>query len=302
MQRLTPPCVRGFAICLALLALGGVALAADEAGHLRIATFKIAEPPAVTEPAAAPSRQSYRHTFGSERQSAPAERRLPAAIGADTGADIILLQGVSDAAQLRKAYPPSNWSIVLSRQLLQNRPRDVSANPPRTGGTAIVVHRSKTRHVVRQDHEPAFTAAIVRAGEARIWIVSADFDECSPSCPEARFAALLAWIGAHRDASAVVIGGPGTANLSLQVTSEGALRGGPLQMDRPASAESIPVTMSSTLARVEAPDPKRCGDAGRPSLLVVAGTSHMTIEPTAWVVQSGEPRPSCAALLDVQPQ
>jgi hypothetical protein len=142
-------------------------------------------------PGAAPSRKSavapaWRTTFGSERRSAPPRPKnagLP-------GADIVLLQGISDMKSVRQWFPARDWKLVVSRQLLisddplETWSRDGIASVPTTG---IAVRYRPGMRVTAQDHlldlakaddtqpnsiQPAGTAIRVQMAGTTIWALS----------------------------------------------------------------------------------------------------------------------------------
>ncbi|MBU2531872.1 MAG: hypothetical protein KKB37_03980 [Alphaproteobacteria bacterium] len=139
------------------------------------------------EPEAEPQK-IWRHTFGSERKSAPWRRRAPAGFEAD----IIALQGVTDVRTVRGMFNARKYHLVASRQLLRRN----AANPSgaavirenATPTTAVVFRRRRGIRPAGYRHflppaetrasagaEPAAITAIrIAIYERMLWIASLD--------------------------------------------------------------------------------------------------------------------------------
>lgn len=236
----------------AIAALAGIlaetAAAQDgTARRLRIASWNLAEADAsvlVPRRVAAP-KPVWRHTFGAERRTTPKQQAEPHQIDAD----IVLLQGVTSLRSVRDLFPPRDWRLVVSRQLLlqvaqlgsaaydlvdvDDGSGDVTSPIP---VTAVLVRYQTGRRVTGKAHvmdETSLTAkdgsppttiastgVRVRDGNRTVWAVSVAFsetceDEAAP-CPERQ--ALETWRRTQREAGVpVVVGG--------QLRDQGAVYG-----------------------------------------------------------------------------
>ncbi len=153
--------------------------------------------PAKKQPSAA-----WRTTFGSERRSEVIDPREKI----DLGADIVLLQGVTNMRSLRRRFPPKSWRLVVSRQLLliddplSIETRDGIAEVPTT---AVAVRYQTGVRITGQDHllalakpqssEPgrphaAGTAVRIQTGGQSMWVLSLDLPDACLSdnavCPQ----------------------------------------------------------------------------------------------------------------------
>ncbi|MFZ4807240.1 MAG: hypothetical protein ACOYLQ_08285 [Hyphomicrobiaceae bacterium] len=246
---------RRTAILLALTILAADPVAAD---GLRLATFNLAAGQPAPEPApaapAAPQASpapTFRHTFGAERR--PEQHRLKASDTSGIAADAYLLQGISDAAAIRRLFPAAAWTIVLSRQLIDRTRQEPLAT------TGIVVRHSETARVVQREHflplrgsAPAATAVQLRHGASLVWLVSIDLDRtcitatAGPSPASCAGVATLAdalatWIGQKlADGQPVVLGGPATPDLRSRLSRSGP----PRAQQRPPAPRSTPPAAS----------------------------------------------------------
>lgn len=274
----------------ALLAsfFASTALASDVTAEttLRVATFDVsvgrADVPEVraAEPAARPA---FRHTFGSERRL-PEQRRRIAADTTGLGADIVLLQGITDAAAVRRIFPAQDWKVVLSRQFAAMTPGESPVV-----GTGIAVRLSETFRVGRQDHlmglaespgRSAATAAAVRIDGRNVWILSLDLEAscsagqspCVVHPPHA--AAIAAWLAERTKAGEpVVIGGVHASRIALPAPS--ATDRAPVAVARadrrPPTTKGrsdVAVRGDASGSSVESAEAAACPRTDRPSALV----------------------------------
>lgn len=131
----------------------GASRAPQSSPALRVASWDLDAARAaevIVEPKAV--ERSWRHTFGAERRS----RTRIAFDTSSVAADVVLLQGVTRAADARRLFPARDWKLVVSRQILEAPATEARAAAPRT--TAIAVRYRKGLRVTAQEHLPELAA------------------------------------------------------------------------------------------------------------------------------------------------
>ncbi len=98
-------------------------------------------------------KKTWRHTFGAERETAPAVRFDPV----NLKADVVLLQGVRSLREVRRLFSARKWKVIASRQLLKSLD-DVHtgrrSKPAEYGTTAIAIRFQKGVRVTGVRHLP----------------------------------------------------------------------------------------------------------------------------------------------------
>lgn len=289
-----------------LLACAIPAAAPAAADGVRVATFNVAAGQPTPQPAPAPpAAPAFRHTFGAERRQ-PEQQRIRTADTSGVGADVFLLQGISDAAAIRRLFPVNAWTIVLSRQLIDRTRQEPMAT------TGIVVRHSETTRVVQREHflplrggASAATAVQLRNGASLIWLVSIDLDatcltsatssaaSCAgvPSLAEA----LTTWIGQKlAEGQPVVLGGPATSDLGSRIPKNGTLRADRRTMAAgsppPAASAATPISAATTdhglLLAPPQDGPCRSGKAST-ALHVADPSAALAVAARGWAVPIG---------------
>ncbi len=164
--------------------------------------------------------RAWRHTFGAERRTAPANTFDAAALDAD----VVLLQGVRRISDARILFPARDWRLIVSRQMLSPVLKPRAANrflldevvPGRPATTAIAVRFKRGLRVAGQAHitevvvpvetpidsrapreTPAALAVRLLVDRKPLWVVSADLAAACPAGVGSCGAddALLRWFG-----------------------------------------------------------------------------------------------------------
>jgi hypothetical protein len=177
--------------------------------NLRIASWDLSEAPHLMPPPQAASQApTWRTTFGSERRTEAETSPIPASQAMSIDADVVLLQGVSDVAVLRRLFQPRNWRLVVSRRVLPTGttgaayagPTLNTAMPVRV--TAIAVKAKRGLRITGREHildlaraedaaagatAPSATVVRIADGTRLIWLLSVALpDACSSKgaeCP-----------------------------------------------------------------------------------------------------------------------
>jgi hypothetical protein len=213
--------------CLVLAAAGSRPARAGEA--LRVLSLSAAEAAVITAPMPGSPPPVWRTTFGAASlidANAPKPKVIEA--------DVVLLQDVTNLMQLRRAFPPKSWRLIVSRQMVPDdarSPAAISKNP----STVIAVRFQPDIRIAGQEHlmdmadrkslseaakltgAPELSSApLVAATAVRLnivgkfaWVVSASFDEScgipGPACPQRT--RLNTWIDQRRKMGEAVIAG-----------------------------------------------------------------------------------------------
>lgn len=145
-----------------LLAVLAGAAAADTAppapaagSGLTIALLDLAEAPDLMPVAAPTVRPTWRTTFGSERQTAPAPKRSArdALLAALAEVDAVLIQGVAAVGPLRRLFPARDWRLVVSRRVtVPGDADDLMQSVTLPATTAIVVKARAGLRVTGRSH------------------------------------------------------------------------------------------------------------------------------------------------------
>lgn len=196
--------------------------------NLRIESRDLSEAPGLMPAPKPPAHAStWRTSFGSERKSdgdinsSPATQTTQAPQTTGVDADVVLLQGVSDVAVLRRLFPPRSWRLVVSRRALPGRAAAPSPGLARV--TAVAVRAKRGLRITGRDHTldlqsaedsgtsgASATAVRVADGPRVIWFVSVMLPEaCRAQSVECAPRKKLAeWRQAKRDAGqTTVVGG-----------------------------------------------------------------------------------------------
>jgi hypothetical protein len=200
--------------------------------NLLIASWDLSEAPEIMPPPVASAQgPAWRTTFGSERRTEAEIRSTPASQPMAVDADVVLLQGVSDVAALRRLFPPRSWRIVVSRRVLPSGdpgaayagPASSTALPVRV--TAIAVRAKRGLRITGREHildparpeegaggatAPSATVVRLADGSRMIWLLSIALPsackEQGAACPDRR--RVSEWQQAKQSAGeATVIGG-----------------------------------------------------------------------------------------------
>ncbi len=176
--------------------------------NLRVASWDLSEAPnLMPPPQAATQASTWRTTFGSERRTEAEISTIPAPQAMSVDADVVLLQGVSDVAVLRRLFQPRNWRLVVSRRVLPTSstgaaytgPTLNTAMPVRV--TAIAVRAKRGLRIIGREHildlaraddapgatAPSATVVRIADGTRLLWLLSVALpDACSSKgaeCP-----------------------------------------------------------------------------------------------------------------------
>ncbi|MFN3867648.1 MAG: hypothetical protein ACK4MF_01125, partial [Hyphomicrobiaceae bacterium] len=220
------------------------ATSAAPSGPLRIASWHLDDAKAAGALALLPDPdRAWRHTFGAERQTAPAVTFDAASLDAD----VVLLQGVRRISDARALFPAREWRLIVSRQMLSPVLTPRAANrvmldevvPERPATTAVAVRFRRGLRVGGQVHltdvvEPvevpngtaaaretaAALAVSVLVDRKPIWVVSVDLVaacaraktavEAGAAQPCPAFEALRRWRPDASRSLPVIIGGTTT--------------------------------------------------------------------------------------------
>lgn len=219
---------------------GDPAASATPSGPLRIASWHLDDARAAGALALLPDPdRAWRHTFGAERQTAPAITFDAATLDAD----VVLLQGVRRISDARALFPARQWRLIVSRQMLSpvltptspDRFRMDEIIPGRPATTAVAVRFRRGLRTGGQVHlidvvmpvaaspgtsaareTPAALAVRVMVDRDPLWLVSVDLAAAcagvgagtSSPCPA--FEALRRWEGEAKRSHPVLIGGTTT--------------------------------------------------------------------------------------------
>lgn len=211
--------------------------AAAPFGPLRIASWHLEDAKAAGALNMLPDPdRAWRHTFGAERRTAPANT-----FDAETlEADVVLMQGVRRISDARILFPARDWRLIVSRQMLSPVLKPRAANrflldevvPGRPATTAIAVRFKRGLRIAGQAHitdvvvpveapadsrapreTPAALAVRLLVDRKPLWVVSADLGAACPegSTPCAAMNAILAWQSQQSGDQPVAIGGTSAA-------------------------------------------------------------------------------------------
>ena len=135
-----------------------------------------------------PAKQTWRHTFGAERETLRFAKQGPAGFQAD----LVALQGVTSVRDVRRLYPARKYHVILSRQLLatsNSEARGLIAYRQTGAPTTALVYRRQRgvrfagmRHFVPKrgpgdseiDDPAAITAIRLRVYRRAFWLASLD--------------------------------------------------------------------------------------------------------------------------------
>jgi hypothetical protein len=213
-------------------------------GALRIVSWDLSTLPAMEGGRAdKESQASWRTSFGSERSTAP--ESLTGGARYDLKADVILLQGISDATLLRRYFfPARDWHLIVSRQKLTDVAMQADPASAAVGITGVAIRVREGLRITAREYYPriggeqlsepnagllAGTAVRVSDRGRTVWLASfavpPDCTETPSSCT-AR-ARLSEWQQSKREREeAVVVGGmlapstPGSAATAPSQSSE----------------------------------------------------------------------------------
>jgi hypothetical protein len=153
--------------------------------RLKIASWDLSEVPHLMPPLPATEQAaSWRTSFGSERRSEAASKPVPASSNSPVpDADIILLQGVSDVAALRRLLPPRQWRLVVSRWVSTAPPGAMTAVAIRARRGLRITGREPAFEVAISEHAPASATAVrIADGTRMLWLLSVSLDDaCAAS-------------------------------------------------------------------------------------------------------------------------
>lgn len=204
---------------------------------LRIISWDLSTLPAMAGGRAEQSsRTSWRTSFGSERSTPP--ETLTGGSRYDLKADVVLLQGISDATLLRRFFfPARDWHLIVSRQKLTETAMRADPASALAGITGIAIRVRDGLRITAREYFPriggempgeagssllAGTAVRIADRSRRFWLASfavpAGCAEASAQCT-AR-ARLAEWQNSkHHQGEAVVIGGMLAASDAEAVTA-----------------------------------------------------------------------------------
>jgi len=180
--------------------------------NLRIASWDLSDAPSLMPPPQAPPQApAWRTTFGSERRAEAEISTIPATQAMSVDADVVLLQGVSDVAALRRLFQPRSWRLVVSRRMQPSgEPSSAYAGPTLNTAlpvrvTAIAVRAKRGLRITGREHildlaraeegaggamPPSATVVRIADGTRLLWLLSAALPEaCSgkgAECPAQR--------------------------------------------------------------------------------------------------------------------
>ena len=235
----------------AALLTGLMLPSAGQAGDaLKVLSLSAAEAPAIQSPLPNSGPPVWSTTFGSERKPTVAaelkttfgtERKVKDAkpiSAAGLEADVVLLQDVTNLLQLKRAFPPASWRLIVSRQMvLSDDPTQPRSLQPvsKIPATVVAVRFQSGVRIAGQEHlmdlaardplaeaarltgAPELSRTPLVAGTAVrlnidgkfVWVVSAAFDDScgipGPVCPQRT--RLNTWIDQRRKMGEAVIAG-----------------------------------------------------------------------------------------------
>ena len=194
-------------------------------GALRIVSWDLSTLPAMEGGRAdKESQASWRTSFGSERSTAP--ESLTGGSRYDLKADVVLLQGISDATLLRRYFfPARDWHLIVSRQKLTDVAMQADPASAAVGITGVAIRVRENLRITAREYFPriggeqlgepganllAGTAVRVADRGRTVWLASF---AVPPTCAEAPApctarARLSEWQQSKRQREeAVVVGG-----------------------------------------------------------------------------------------------
>jgi hypothetical protein len=233
-------------------------------GALRIVSWDLSTLPAMEGGRAnEDSEVSWRTSFGSERSTPP--ESLTGGARYDLKADVILLQGISDATLLRRYFfPARNWHLIVSRQKLTDVAMQADPVSVSVGITGVAIRVRENLRITAREYFPriggeqlgepganllAGTAVRVADRGRTMWLASF---AVPPACAEAPApctarARLSEWQQNKRQSGeAVVLGGmlaPSVAAPAAQ--SPGCER---QRLRTELESSSLPMMMADDLA------------------------------------------------------
>ncbi len=133
-------------------------------GALRIVSWDLSTLPAMEGGRANEETQaSWRTSFGSERSTAP--ETLTGGARYDLKADVILLQGISDATLLRRYFFPARyWHLMVARQKLTDIAMQADPASAAAGITGVAIRVREGLRITAREYFPRIGG---RAGRAR---------------------------------------------------------------------------------------------------------------------------------------
>jgi hypothetical protein len=219
-----------------------------------------------------PPKATWRTTFGSERKKA---ERAQSTGTLAVDADIVLLQGVTDVAALRRVFPAWHWRLVISRRILDAQAGRNRAEkpPPSAPVTAIAVRSRVGLRITAKDElrvlsdvdaiaagtlTSAAIAVRIQAGERTLWLISVVLaDVCADTAACLGRTYVADWRQSKRAAGEATVAGGRLkvgANRTLPPPpcARHALEADPeLSQGPPPPGESKPIKQSACLAVID---------------------------------------------------
>lgn len=268
----------------------------------------------------------FRHTFGSQRQTAEEVRQVVTISPEALEADIVVLRGVQEPRSVRRMLPARDWRLVLSRDKAADK-RGGAVDPRAAQRPTPAVALWLQAGVRFGGADPSLPSGLgvamrVMSGLGTLWALSP-----SEPCLEAASVSgglckpLEDWIsGKLASADLVLIGGVLPPVPRAKAVSSASVASAPLAGGRTPPAKAIPLAIRflDGVAQLTGADAGgRCGvisEAGPALHLRIAKGEHKSPLVAGWLVPLDQPKPlagadgrvapprgpACALLLDIE--
>jgi hypothetical protein len=133
-------------------------------GSLRIVSWDLSTLPAMEGGRAnTESQASWRTSFGSERSTQP--ESLSGGTRYDVKADVLLLQGISDATLLRRYFfPARNWHLMVARQKLTTVAMQADPASAAVGITGVAIRVREGLRITGREYFPRIGGEVGEPG------------------------------------------------------------------------------------------------------------------------------------------